>query len=188
MSVISKGLMRIHGHTNAVVFQVETDIGPVYMSFNETTCMDRRSVSIVDAGVFVALWRASPYQQHKDIANGSLTSWRNDDKYHDAEDGFSQGISNPVPLAKVNFATEVTKPSIWTKLTNGANQHDYISFTNGITRTIWLLCNGAKSFPVEVAAHEEERLSNAAGCHGYQVTNPDLLRIKSESFLTPLKR
>ncbi len=60
----------------------------------------------------------------------------NDYKYHWAVDGFSHGIDNPVPLAFV-----------------GAWMDDdlaKIGFTNGITRTFWLIANRVPTFPIEV--------------------------------------
>ncbi|UYZ83073.1 hypothetical protein MTZ49_10710 [Entomomonas sp. E2T0] len=57
-----------------------------------------------------------------------------DDKYPYAEEGFSKGITWPVSLATINMDVVENKPSI--------------SFTDGITRTIWLIANYASSFPV----------------------------------------
>lgn len=103
MPVKCKGPMKIYGHTNAVIFEVDTKVGPVYMSINETTGMESRSACVVDSETFLGLWRANPYPLHKDIANCTLTDWRNDRKIHHAEKGFSHGIINPVPLAEVSY-------------------------------------------------------------------------------------
>jgi hypothetical protein len=54
-------------------------------------------------------------------------------KLCDAEHGFSLGESNPVPLAEVGY-------------------YKSIGFTNGITRTMWLIKNGAVCFPVECSS------------------------------------
>lgn len=64
----------------------------------------------------------------------------NDYKFKHAVDGFANNQNSPVPLAFLSA-----------RYVDG---HPYIGFTNGVTRTLWLLVNGAKSFPVEV--HKEE--------------------------------
>lgn len=163
MSVTCKGLVKLYGHTNAVLYEVKTNASHVYMSFGETTYMDRRAVSVVDARKFLLLWRASPYQLHKEIANGNIDTWKKDYKYHHAEKGFSQGIDNPVPLAEVNFESEGGIDTIWSRMFNSKQPKGHVSFTNGITRTIWLLCNGATSFPVEVSSANAQKLSKVAG-------------------------
>lgn len=160
---VCKGIMNVHGHSRAVVFEVDTSAGPVYMSLSETTCMDRRSVAIVDAGKFLALWRASPYRLHKEIATGNIDTWRRDSKYHYAEAGFSGGITNPVPLAQVSYEFEEERGMFWRRILKLAPHQGSISFTDGITRTIWLFCNGARSFPVEVASNRAGMLSKVAG-------------------------
>lgn len=60
-----------------------------------------------------------------------------DRKFNRAESGFSFGINNPVPLALISAGCVAG--------------NECIAFTNGVTRTKWLLANGAKSFPVEVS-------------------------------------
>ncbi len=74
-----------------------------------------------------------------------------DYKYAQAEDGFSSGVENPVPLAEVNA---------WT----AEDGTDHIGFSNGITRSFWLLSKGAKSFPVETNHPESaQKLHELAG-------------------------
>jgi hypothetical protein len=60
-------------------------------------------------------------------------------KYVDATGGFSKGIINPVPIALIGCS-------------------DVISFTNGITRTKWLIRNGALYFPVECSRKSVKNL------------------------------
>jgi len=60
----------------------------------------------------------------------------NDYKYHWAVDGFSHGIDIPVPLAYAGAWMDEDLARI--------------GFTNGITRTFWLIANRAPTFPIEV--------------------------------------
>ena len=59
------------------------------------------------------------------------------------------GAKNPVPLAKVYGSGSEAAPAV--------------DFTDGITRTLWLLVNGAPAFPVECRRQKAEALSCAAG-------------------------
>lgn len=95
-------------------------------------------------------------------------TWRKDYKFQYAEEGFSHGITNPVPLAQVNYESTGGVQNYWSKLTK-KTQQGHLSFTNGITRTIWLLAHGAKYFPVEVSPGKHKELSLASGCHDNMV-------------------
>lgn len=73
-----------------------------------------------------------------------------DYKYMYAVEGFSHGIKNPVPLATINMGIIDNKP--------------FISFTDGITRTIWLIANHALAFPIYTRSLESaNHLNNLAG-------------------------
>ena len=71
-----------------------------------------------------------------------------DHKYEHAADGFSHGFKNPVPLAEVEA---------WRH--NGKVR---IGFSNGITRTFWLIANRAPAFPIEVHSLESAELLHRA--------------------------
>ena len=124
-----------------VVFTVPLpNRSPVFMSTRITDYnADRSGVVIVDAAKFLELWRNEPYSIHRAEANGNPQTWPNDRKYGDAVKGFSFGHENPVPLAEISHSISDR---------DGEKFH-YVSFTNGITRTIWLLSNGCTAFPVE---------------------------------------
>jgi len=44
-----------------------------------------------------------------------------------------------------------------------SSKKPYCAFTNGVTRTIWLLANGAESFPVMTDKSSYELLKSCAG-------------------------
>ena len=76
-------------------------------------------------------------------------------------DGFAHGAENPVPLAKIGLS--------W-------GPPGAVVFIDGITRTLWLLANGASAFPVECEASIAEALSQAVGVEwAYPQTVQELL-------------
>ena len=79
-----------------------------------------------------------------------------DYKYKDAIRGFSQGKENPVPLADVSV------------------YDNRIRFTNGVTRTFWLLVNECSCFPVKTDKHSYQSLVNLAGI-GIPAIRADLI-------------
>ena len=67
-----------------------------------------------------------------------------DRKYNQAVEGFDQGRNNPVPLAQPHLHIREGLVSL--------------AFTNGITRSMWLIANRAGSFPVEVSSLAQAQL------------------------------
>lgn len=63
-----------------------------------------------------------------------------------AIEGFACGLENPVPLAEV-----------------GVDGAGGVGFTNGITRTLWLLVHRAAAFPVECRTACSSSLNILAG-------------------------
>lgn len=140
----------------------------VYMRAIRTNYMnERRVVVIVDATRFEKLWRGEghPSSARADevktpgplrrLAQQVSELFRSREqeqleeghrawlakKQADAAKGFEQGIYNPVPLAEVSCFRD----------TDG---HWRATFTNGITRTEYLLERGAASFPVLCDSNE----------------------------------
>jgi len=86
----------------------------------------------------------------------------NDYKFHYAVDGFSYGVSNPVPLALAGVLHD-------------SNGQVHLGFTNGITRTFWLLANHCPAFPVQVRDSDSaELLHQIAGLDGGLISSNDL--------------
>lgn len=126
---------------------------------------------LVDAQAFLALWRASPYEGHKYLAQGNPSSWRSDRKFPHAEDGFRAGATNPVPVPRISTYSRPRAPSLaprpgfWSRVLGKALGHpsqldvdaEPSVATGGLersisvgdcTRTIWMLANGAAWMPV----------------------------------------
>ncbi|MCW7540890.1 hypothetical protein OOT46_24005 [Aquabacterium sp. A7-Y] len=135
--------------TKAVVFEIETASGhPVYMKAALTPYMnDKRAVVLVDAAKFLALWRADPFRSNADIAFQAPATWPHNYKYPEAAAGFARGAAAPVPLALVSCLVGegrvVHRERHLLFLTRVCHVETvrvpYVGFTNGITRTIWLL-------------------------------------------------
>jgi hypothetical protein len=134
---------------------------------------EHRGVVMVDARKFLRLWRAQPDGLQREIAQGNPDTWRQDRKFTAAAEGFSYGIKNPVPLAEVEYA-EIKQTSVSYKfLRFGRKAHiryvRYLSFINGITRTIWLLSHGCRAFPLECRMPAARNLHRAASVTGTRV-------------------
>lgn len=72
-------------------------------------------------------------------------------KYRWAEQGFAAADqSNPVPLARVHACA--------------TDRGGSFAFTDGVTRTLWLIANGAKAFPLTTGDGDDaKRIAEAAG-------------------------
>lgn len=162
----------LYGTANAIYVVHTQNARTAYMRVTRTNYMnDKRIVVIVDARKFLSLWRngVGPTWNgvwHRLIDNKarflnqnipardrwlpylSADAWKKDYKFSQAEEGFLLGEGNPVPLAEIGYR-EYPDPSI--------------SFTNGITRTIWLLANGATAFPIECYIRGAEMIHRYAG-------------------------
>lgn len=115
----------------------------VYMSSLDSDC-----VTVVNASRFYYYWlRQSLGQDRGDSAACvPINKMKADYKYHYAEEGFSYGLANPVPVAAIGCYLRNGKPCI--------------GFTNGVTRTFWLISNGCKAFPIDAGDAESAQLLN----------------------------
>jgi hypothetical protein len=112
-----------------------------------------RFVVPVNAKAFNRLWLAgglnSPDRPDGCLLRKDMTS---DSKYRHAVDGFAAGRASPVPLANVGIERGPT-PSV--------------RFTDGVTRTLWLLANNVAAFPVVIAGEDNAKaLAKLAGIDG----------------------
>jgi hypothetical protein len=130
--------------------------GTVFMRVTASNYRNnQRAVVVVDAQKFLAAWQRNP-RYREPLAFADEQGWRDDYKFEHAEKGFSHGIENPVPLALIGVDNDKAGTSV--------------GFTNGITRTIWLLANGVTGFPIECSIKEAHVLHAAAGLTGFSVS------------------
>jgi hypothetical protein len=131
------------------------------------------SIVEVDAERFLELWRQK-YSSHPEIAAGNPSSWPGDRKFSWAVDGFAHGEKNPVPLAEVGChiahvdIEEHRRRNLFFRKTVvvGSTSSPFLGITDGVTRTIWLLTQGAQRFPVHCSRSEADLLHELAGIAG----------------------
>ncbi|MHB1680938.1 MAG: plasmid fertility inhibition factor family protein [bacterium] len=117
----------------------------VYMKIVLTNYSNNETYPIiVNYRRFIEYWKNAPEscQVYYELSRGNQKSWLSDYKYHYAEKGFMCGISNPVPIPKIQYINNITP--------------NYITVSD-CTRTIWLLSNGAASFPVKCEAYNNAK-------------------------------
>lgn len=125
-----------------VVWEIPIDTGVVYMKYEPTRYVGSTKVVMVDSRIFYDLWLRTPHSHAVPYPKLAY-----DYKFESAVDGFSKGRGNPVPLAVVGVHTALGAPGI--------------GFTNGITRTMYLLHHLADAFPVR--ADSSDLLFELAG-------------------------
>lgn len=117
----------IHNREFAVFSIPIKNGGVAYMKQSLAPTISESYVVIADRMRFESVWFKGGDKTVPELARGTVSTWKNDYKYSKADEGFSIGLCNPVPLAQMK-----------------ANAlYPRVAFTNGITRTIWLLANGA---------------------------------------------
>ncbi|WP_447907985.1 plasmid fertility inhibition factor family protein [Serratia fonticola] len=123
------------------------------LATGRTVWMDQRLtkqsdywIVLVEKRPFLQAWARAHQERH--LAVGDESIWRQDRKFASAEDGFSPGRENPVPLAECggDYVVEKGLPAL------------RLCFGNGVTRTIWLLANGVERFPVKVSTARTAQL------------------------------
>jgi hypothetical protein len=113
-----------HG-IKSYVYKIQLTQSHVFMRIDKSNFMnDERYVVIVDSAKFYKAWEG------KEIEQCVITDEYEQERYNASIEGFAEGISNPVPIAEVVYNKE-------------------FSFTSGITRTKYLIINGAKCIPLE---------------------------------------
>lgn len=108
---------------------------------------DRHVVHVDAAAFYVGMMRST--RTLRTSAHGNTCMARQDMprdyKFHHAVRGFERSVDSPVPLAQ---------PAVG--LDRQGNLQ--VDFTDGMTRTYWLLASGCSCFPVEVHGRAEAQL------------------------------
>lgn len=162
------------GDRKRAVFCISTQQGDQFLCTDNVAdeSLDQFSVVEVKSDYFVELWRNDTYEAHLDVSQGNPSTWIKDKKFLDAQKGFSHGEANPVPLAYVHCAIRDEERDVWRRRyllfreyvgRQVVKRVPYITFTDGITRTIWLLTHGAQYFPVMCDRSNAELLQLMAG-------------------------
>ena len=91
------------------------------------------AIVCLDRARFLTAWAAGAPSEQAALARGDEATWRADRKFADAEPPLSASSSWPVPVGILQLAPANTQG---------------LRFLDGVTRTIWLLANGARVIPV----------------------------------------
>lgn len=135
-------------------FGVPVREGAVFMKLRRELAWPRAKfedawVVVVDALKFQSCWIATG--EFSDVSNVPPADWIYDGKYPRAAEKFALGRQDPVPIITVYPRFE------------GAQFK--ISMDDGVTRTMWLLTNGATDFPVLCRSRQEaDMLWGRLGC------------------------
>lgn len=145
----------------------------VYMRLDEDLPADR-AVVVCDPASFLCMWKLSGRRPE---VLACESDWTRDYKYTEAAKGFSHGAENPVPLARVTFRWEISHAKFLTgrlgRWRKAFEAKPFLDFSNGITRTIWLLHSGAQFFPVECSKAEARAFHVAVGIGPSYLTRDD---------------
>lgn len=169
------GIAWLH-HTRRALFGVQVPgRGTVYMYAAASSDL---AIVEVESERLLKLWQC-PTSREPWLAFGNQQSWRADRKFALAEQGFSAGIGNPVGVPLVGCCEITYPPAVW-HWTGGkelmrkkAATELHFGFVDGITRTLWLLAHGARSFPVTCSPREGMILSHHAGVSPGEVIRLD---------------
>ena len=116
----------------------------VYMKYIQYPKIEGQLV-FIGVDTFKKYWERNTQDEWSKYANAREHELREDYKFREAEEGFSRGYNDPVPVAEISILEHTVKPCI--------------GFINGFTRTIWLIANGYKIIPCEVRNITSEFLS-----------------------------
>lgn len=141
----------------------------VYMCESSLVNAESHEIVWIPAELFKKIWKDEPYckespEQWVDIEHHKK-------KYANTDEHFRKGLSSPVPLADVSvylypvnvaakFINRRPRPirffydlkiAMHRKFNIG-RQYCILCFNDGMTRTMWLLNNGATSFPLACSA------------------------------------
>lgn len=137
---------------------------PVFLTLRDGEWGNDTHIVTVNARRFYAIWlRRALAWDRQSQAPPLPDKIPADRKYRFAQQGFAASAKSPVPLSKVHiFHTK------W---------GDSFSFTDGITRTLWLIANEAPVFPISTESSKDACLISAMAGEGAPIRAVELCRI-----------
>ena len=168
------GIHPIH-HFQGALFAVRTGSDTVYMCEKDPgSDGEAMAVVEVDTERVLQLWRRLG-SSHPEVAHQSPATWPLDRKFPWPDRHFGQGCANPVPLATVSCKLRRLETPVWRRRLLGqvltrvdVTEQSVLSFSDGVTRTIWLLTHGVQAMPVKCPMADAARLQALAGVDGGQ--------------------
>lgn len=146
---------------------------PAFMILGSTS--PTGPIVVVEVEAFRKRWALTHDHSQRLLARGDEEQLRKDRKFGDAEIGFSHGRVNPVPITQLCVGpTFAPAPKgSWLNRLLGQEERtekfirttgNSFSFVNGVTRTIWLIAEGARCIPFICQSEEDaEMVETLAG-------------------------
>jgi hypothetical protein len=148
-------------HKSYAIYEIETDLGPHYMRVERSPAKNEdRMVIVVDSSRFLGIWK------HK-LATSDPVNWVRVPGFADVQKRFVASKKRPVRLARAeihrNFLVALCARIIAAfKLERTIHSRD-LTIVEGERRTLWLLANGAATFPLECATRYAAELHRMIG-------------------------
>lgn len=124
-------------HDNTIIIKLTNEENKAVFMKYPYSFKKSSQFTFIEVDTLKEYWGRNHYNEHSKYAKASEFELRQDYKFSYAEEGFSYGYKDPVPVAEIALLNYTTPPCI--------------GFQNGITRTIWLMANGYKIIPFEVS-------------------------------------
>lgn len=158
------GSENIYGR-NSLVFELSMKNGKnVYMRIDCGFCDNQKYILILDLKKLCASTKFVESLDKKVVFdNPESTPPYIKTKILNCLDGFSQGISNPVPLAEISYCL------------------DEVRFINGITRMSYLIYFCDSTIPIECDIDSVEKLFSLFGDKNYEPRSLEEYRIEYEN-------
>ena len=135
-------------------------------------------IVVLERARFLVAWARCHDVAQRRLATADATFWRADRKFQHAADGFSHGLQNPVPIATVELipargAADHVYQRLVDGFVGGSRDDDQLAlcFVDGVTRTIWLLANGARVLPFACSEARLDTIEALAGADALEATN-----------------
>ena len=180
------------GASTMVAVRVETLKGPVHLCIEDVAWNpEQRFVVMVDGGRLARTWRQELGNEHTGFDWEQPGTWSKDHKYARADAELPNDERDPLALAKVRCElAHVAAPASGLRRLLGmappAEPRVDIFLEDGVTRTLWLLRNGARILPMECRSLDDaRRLAQAAGVPDAPVRSVAQLRAELRA---PLRR
>jgi hypothetical protein len=146
-----------------LMLDVLTRRGPVYLCVESIDrAADARHIAVVDCARLSQLWRQDiGYREGFDWERPA--TWFRDKRCAAVDRELPNGETDPIAVPRAD-AREIQVPAAsqsWRRLIglpSPTRPELEISLRDGINGTLWLLCNGAHSLPLECETREEAEL------------------------------
>jgi hypothetical protein len=154
-------------------FDVPIENGEVTMVFNAHRHQpDYCAVVWVEELPFRELWKNEEAIIHLQ-AFGNPEIWRKEERFDKVGIGFGESKTRPMPMGLVHYEQYMRRTrrrsGFGGKWDESYEHVDSIGFTDGITRSIWLMSHGARFFPIRCTISGAEKLHDLAGAPGSKV-------------------